>query len=88
MHEPGLLPSPATRNVDELQQRAAALAKTGLDKFGPTWEVTLEKERVAMQAAGVRAGTDAVQMGEEQRTVLVKAMLARLRVVGRPIDEL
>jgi hypothetical protein len=31
----------------------------------------------------VRAGIDAVHMSEEQRTVFVEAMLARLRVVGR-----
>jgi hypothetical protein len=70
-------------DVDELQERAAALAKTALDKFGPTWDVGLERERVAMQVAGVRAGMVAVRMSEEQRTVFVEAMLARLRVVGR-----
>jgi hypothetical protein len=69
-------------DADELREKAGALAKTVIDKLGPTWEVSLEQERVKMQAAGVRAGMDALGLDDGQRELFVEAMLAQLRVAG------
>jgi hypothetical protein len=73
-------------DADELREKAGALAKTVIDKLGPTWEVSLEQERVKMQAAGVRAGMDALGLDDGQRELFVAAMLAQLRVAGHRDD--
>jgi hypothetical protein len=69
-------------DADELREKAGALAKTVIDKLGPTWEVNLEAERVKMQAAGVRAGMDAIGLDDPQREVFVRAMMSQLRIDG------
>lgn len=64
------------------RDRLVRVSKTAIDAGVDVRRVELEQARVSMQAAGVRAGMDALGLGEEQRQVFVRAMLAQLRVEG------
>lgn len=64
------------------RRHGVVASKAAVDAGVDVRRVELEQARVGMQAAGVRAGMDAVGMGEGERVVFVRAMLAQLRVIG------
>lgn len=65
------------------RDRLVRACKAAIDAGVDVRRVELEQARVSMQADGIRAGMDAVEMPEEVRRVFVGALLARLRVVGQ-----
>lgn len=64
------------------RDRLVRVSKVAIDAGVDVRRVELEQARVSMQAAGVRAGMDALGLEPGQREVFVRAMVAQLRIAG------